>query len=208
MSMVIGIIISVLTGVCASALFWWWQAKLLRPKITICPTLARYEEGNGDRRCQFRIVNSGRRPVAEIAIRVQAVMPGLVHSDKKEILDIREIERPWLGNGKVVTYTIRSSYLTQDSKRRYRQYFPPTIADALLADPEIEVDMQDFLSSCKHSVIRIYVASSDTFSGARAFVTREFTSEDFRDGPFVQSGCDHMGHYHYELKEMEDLAHE
>jgi hypothetical protein len=42
MNTLINIVVGIGTGVLSAITFWWWQAKLLRPRITLCPTIARY----------------------------------------------------------------------------------------------------------------------------------------------------------------------
>lgn len=192
MSIAFGIIISVLTGLLASALFWWWQAKLLRPRLMICSTLARYVLPDGTRQCQVKIINVGRRAVADLEVTVRAAMPGLVRADATEILTVRDVHRPWLSKGSSVLYAIRPDHIAEQDRRRFSDNFPPLIASALLDESRDRIDIKDVLETRPDSRLIAYVAASDSFSGARVFERHAFGMADFSNGYFRKGrNCSH-----------------
>jgi hypothetical protein len=206
MSIFIGIVISVLTGIFSTVLFWWWQAKLLTPKVKICPTLGKYVFRDGKNRYQFKVTNIGRRPVAEITIIVRIIMPGLLRPGARQILTLCELRRPWLKKGQDVLYPIHPDQMSKDDKEEYSSHFPDPIADALLKKTDDDVDLIEFLQIRPGSVIQVHVVATDSFSIARAYFEQEFGLDDFRDSPFIMNSCDHAGQPQ-EAGPVEDLTY-
>jgi hypothetical protein len=196
MSTIIGVVLGLATGVLASMLFWWWQAKLLQPKVAVCPTLTRYEVLDGRRVCEFKVVNTGRRPAADIFIAVRLIVPGLISPGMNQVFKLREEGFPWLDKGEDQYFSISPSQLSDSDKKRYGQFFPKKIAEALTAGSEAEIAMWELLDACKDATVNVYLAASDSFSGARAFGKRTFQLSDVRDGAFLEnSTCSHTGRY-------------
>jgi hypothetical protein len=191
MSIFIGIVISVLTGIFSTVLFWWWQAKLLTPKVKICPTLGKYVLWNGKDQYQFKVTNTGRRPVAEITITVRAIMPNLLRPGGNEIITFCELRRPWLKRGRDVLFPIHPEQMSKDDKEKYSSHFPDPIADALLNETDDDVDLIEFLQISPGSAIQVYVVATDSFSIARAYFEQEFGLKDFKDSQFIINSCDH-----------------
>jgi hypothetical protein len=131
MAVALAIITGVATGVLASALFWLWQAKLLRPRLIICPTLAKYALADGDTRYQFKVTNAGRRAVADIRIWVKVLMPDLVTAGSTEVIAILEVENPWMRAGGYYRRRIHPGQMPDTTRRSYGRYFPPDVRDAL-----------------------------------------------------------------------------
>ena len=120
-------------------------------------------------------------------------MPGLVRPKSKEVPSLPLARRPWLDRGRVVRFNIRPERISDSDKKAYEPYFPPKINSALRSDAAI--DVPEFLSICDGSPIEVFVSAYDSFSGAKSFARRSFSSDDFRDGPFSDPGTDQVGGY-------------
>jgi len=193
MNLLIGIVTGVVTGVLASALFWLWQAKLMRPRMAICPTLAKYALSDRQTRYQFKILNVGRRPVADVRVWVRVLMPGLVKAGTPEVINILEFERPWIAKGGSHRRRINPSHMPDDTRRSYQKYFPTKINELLRAGQAI--DLVDFLKIREGSTLRVEVAATDAFSGARAYVQQLFGLDDIKEGAFLKNSCSQSGRF-------------
>jgi hypothetical protein len=192
----IGVALSLATGVLASMLFWWWQAKLLQPKVTICPTLAKYELPDGRRVCELKVVNNGRRPAADILLTVRLIVPGLASPGANQVFKLREESFPWLDRGEDHYFLISLNQLSETSKTDYGQLFPNKIADAFVLGTEADIPVWEVLELCIGATINVYLAANDAFSGARAFQKQTFQLSDLREGAFLEdSTCSHTGRY-------------
>jgi len=127
MAILIGIITGVLTGVISAALFWWWQAKLMRPKLRLCPTIARYRLARDEvDRYQIKVINGRRRLAVDLRVTVSIHLPDLVSPGSVETLSLHRFENPSLG--KNIRYRIQPGHMPQDTQRRYLKYLPPHLA--------------------------------------------------------------------------------
>lgn len=130
MTVVIGIVTGVLTGVASAALFWWWQAKLMRPKLILCPTIARYRlpDDKVDR-YQIKINNGRRRLAIDLKVTVSIHLPDLVRTGSTETVTLHKSENPSLNIN--VRHRIQPGRMPQDTKDRYLSYLPPHLAKSI-----------------------------------------------------------------------------
>lgn len=173
-------------------LFWWWQAKLLQPKVTICSTLARYQNSDGRAQCEVKLVNHGHRSAADLSVKIQLVVPGLINPGANQVFDLRDEHLPWLSPKEDWYYLIAPDQLSDSDKRTYETIFLTNFR-VPLSD---ELDMRKLLESCKGASVKVFVAANDAFSGAKAFSKQSFGARDFRDGEFREGDtCNHTGQY-------------
>src|SRR5215467_14380656 len=168
MTLAVGIITGVLTGVASAALFWWWQAKLMRPKLLLCRTIAYYRlaQDKADR-YQIKIMNGRRRPAVDLRVTVSIHLPGLLRHGSVEILLINKFESPFLD--KAITYGIQPSHMPQDTQQCYLNYLPADLAGSIRSGEP--VDLEEFSNStkkptCESTLLRwthfqVQVASSE-----------------------------------------------
>jgi hypothetical protein len=180
MSIFLTIFTGVATGLAASALFWWLQAKLLRPKIVIFPDLRlTKDEGKGTAAhlsCEFQITNHSRFAVADISIKANLSMPGLLAGGSNYIFYMRDLTVAWMEPGTHEEYFIGPKYLLQDDDQK--EYC--TRLEAVLGRSLGQLDMRELMESCPGSFLTVFVTSNHSFSGARSFKRAKFTEKNFR----------------------------
>lgn len=207
MSTLVGIVIGLITGVFASMLFWWWQAKILQPKVTICPTLARYKSREGKERCEVKLINSGRRSAADLLVKIHLIVPGLTGHGINQVFVLREERLPWLSPKEDWYYLIDPSQFSDRDRQDYEHFFFDSFGIPLrnLTD----VSMRKFLERCEGAVIKVFVAANDSFSGAAAFSKQEFELGDISIGAFLEGDtCSHTGAYEASQASEKDSAYE
>jgi hypothetical protein len=179
MSFFLTVIVGVATGLAASALFWWLQAKLLRPKIFIFPELrlvkAEGEESSANFTCEFKIVNRSRFAAADLSIKANLTVPGLLPDGSRYIFYMRDLTLAWMEPGEDQEYFVWPMYLSRDADQK--EYCIKL--ESLLGKPLEKIGMRELMSSCPGSYVTVYVASNHAFSGARAFKRAKFTENDF-----------------------------
>ena len=169
----LGIATGVLAGLASSILFWWWQARILRPRITLCPELGRYRPNSTPAfNYQLKVVNSGRRAMVNLRAAVRILMPDLVRKGSVEVLQLETQERPWLDAKAQVRYNVRPNTIADDTRARYRQFFSAAINGAFEAGED--VDLLDFLAQSPRASISVIVSAEDSFSGARRFMKQTY----------------------------------
>jgi hypothetical protein len=173
------VLIGVATGLAASALFWWLQAKLLRPKIIICPDLRLAEPEEKDSAaplsCEFKIVNRSRFAAADISIKANLALAGLLGDGSRYIFYMRDLAVAWMEPGADDEYFIGPSYLSQvDDQKEYCKKL-----EDMLGRPLAGLDMRELMQSFPGSHVAVYVAANHAFSGARSFKRAKFTEKDF-----------------------------
>lgn len=171
-------------------IFWLWQARLFQPKIRICPALADYthpEDPAEIPRCEFTLINQGKRAAADLAISAYAVVPGLTGVGDRVWLRLRDERLPWTGAGASEQYFLYISRIPEEDKKAYAPWFPEPIARALAGDGP-EVSVRDFLAICENATIEVVVAANDSVFGGRSFKRHVFQHNDFRSDhdTFVQ----------------------
>jgi hypothetical protein len=190
MSILLTIFTGVATGLAASALFWWLQAKLLRPKIVICPDLrlAEVEEKDSTAHfsCEFKIINRSRFAAADISIKANLAVPGLLSGGSRYIFYMRDVTIAWMDPGADEEYFIGPVYLWQDDDQK--EYC--TRLEGMLGKSLGQLDLRELMKSCPGSYVTVFVASNHAFSGARSFKHAKFTEKDFTlvDSRAVTSG--------------------
>jgi len=179
MSFFLTVMVGVATGLAASALFWWLQAKLLRPKISIFPQLRLVKvEEEGARTnftCEFKIMNRSRFAAADLSVKANLAVPGLLSDGSRYIFYMRDVSLPWMEPGADEEYFVGPAYLLRDDDQR--EYC--VRLENLLGKPLGEIDMRELMESLPDSCMTVYVASNHAFSGARAFERAKFTEKDF-----------------------------
>ena len=164
-------------------IFWLWQARLFQPKIRICPALADYtlpDDPAKIPRCEFTLINQGKRAAADLVISAYAVVPGLA-GDGRIWLKLRDERLPWTGAGSNEQYFLYLSRIPDEDKKAYAPWFPEPIARSLTGDGS-EVSVRDFLTTCENATIEVVVAANDSIFGGRAFKRHVFRHNDFRAG--------------------------
>lgn len=103
----------VATGLAASALFCWLQAKLLRPKIYICPELrlvkAKCEKSATNFTCEFKVVNRSHFAAADLSIKANLAVPGLPSDGSRYVFYMRDLALPWMEPGADEEYFVWAS---------------------------------------------------------------------------------------------------
>jgi hypothetical protein len=193
MAVVIGIVTGVLTGVGASAIFWWWQAQLMKPKIILCPTLAKYVRPfDNATRYQFKIINKRRRAAANIRITVSAVFPGLIYETSTETIRIQDFDLHWFKGHAHRLFRVQPSRMKVESREAYLKYLPSHIAVAISNGDN--VDLADFLNLRPNSRIQVDVSATDPIAGAISHVQCNYTAKEIRIGRFRKGiSCEHTG---------------
>ncbi len=167
------------TGLAASALFWWLQAKLLRPKIVICPDLrlTKAEEKDSAARlsCEFQITNQSRFAIADISIKANLSRPGLLGDGSSYIFYMRDLTVAWMEPRTHEEYFIGPKYLLQDDDQK--EYC--TRLEGVLGKSLGQLDMHELMESCPGSFVTVFVTSDHSPSGARSFKRAKFTEKDF-----------------------------
>jgi hypothetical protein len=191
MAVAIGIITGVLTGIISAVLFWWWQAKLMRPKLILCPTIARYRlPGEKVDRYQIKIINGRRRLAVDLKVTVAIHLPGLVRHGSVETLTLLKSENPSLGIN--VRYRIQPGRMPQDTKDRYLSYFPAYLAKSISHGQTVDLD--EFFKIYEGAFLRVSASATDSFSGANGFVRETYYADSMRAGRFAGGrSCEHSG---------------
>jgi hypothetical protein len=113
MSIFLTVFTGVATGLAASALLWWLQAKLLRPKIVICPDLrltgAEEEDSSTHLSCEFKIVNRRRFAAADISIKANLALSGLLGDGSRYIFYMRDLTLAWMEPGRTTNISLGQS---------------------------------------------------------------------------------------------------
>ena len=178
-NIVLTVVIGVATGLAASALFWWLQAKLLRPKMIICPDLRLVRAVNSNSEihfvCEFTLINRSRFAAADISIKANFTVPGLLSEHGVFDFYMRDLVVPWMEPGKGDHYIIGSEYLLHESDQK--EYY--TRLENRLGKSLERLNMRELVEACAGSYVTVFVASNHTFSGARAFKRAIFTEKDF-----------------------------
>jgi hypothetical protein len=178
-STVLTVVTGVATGLAASALFWWLQAKLLRPRISICSrlTLATSDQINSKTHLayQFTVVNHGRFAAADISIKITFSVPGLL--SKHGVFDfyMRDLAIPWMGPRTDDQYNIEPHQLLQDAEQQ--EYC--ISLERKLGRSLRHLEMRELVKACDGSYVTVFIASNHAFSGARSFKRAIFIAQDF-----------------------------
>jgi hypothetical protein len=179
MTVFLTVFLGVATGLAASVLFWWLQARLLRPKIVISPDLrltANEETGSAAyASCEFQTINRSRFAAADISIKANLWVPGLLSDGSRYIFYMRDLKVPWMDPGTHEEYFVGPGYLLQDGDQK--EYC--SRLEDLLGRPLGQVNMRELMEACPGSFLTVFVASNHAFSGARSFVRARFTDKDF-----------------------------
>jgi hypothetical protein len=179
MGIFLSVLIGVTTGIAASALFWWLQAKLLRPKMIVLPalTLTRVE-GKGFKNyfsCEFKIINRSRFAAADISVKANLYVPGLFPAGSNYIFYMRDLAVAWMDPGADNDFFIGPEYLLKiDDQKEYCTRLEDKLGKSLE-----QLDMPQLMQSCPGSYVAVFVTSNHAFSGARSFVRAKFTEKDF-----------------------------
>jgi hypothetical protein len=182
-SIIVGIVTGVLTGLASAILFWWWQALLMKPKLKVSPTVARYIlAGDATHRYQFKVINTARRAATNVRITVSARLPGLVREGSTEIIRIQEFDTQWFNKRGASLYRIQPSRMPPEMSTAYLKYFPEPLALAISTGTA--VDLIDFLSLRPNSKIRIDVSATDSIAGAAGHARCDYTIEEIKVGRF------------------------
>jgi hypothetical protein len=187
----IGIITGVLTGVVSATLFWWWQAKLMRPKLLLCLTIAHYKFARDKvDRYQIKIINGRRRLAVDLRVTVSMYVPGLVNPDSVETVLFHKFENPSLN--KNIRYRIQPGYMPQDVQRRYLNYLPAHLSAAIRSGKP--VDLGEFFKLHEDAFLKVSASATDSFSGASGFVQGKYYADSVRMGKFAGGkSCEHSG---------------
>jgi hypothetical protein len=203
-SVLFTILISVATGLAASALFWWLQAKLLRPKVVICPDLRLIKSAKGENSkhsvCEFYAINRGRFAAADISIKATFLVPDFLTHGKDFAFYMRDIVTAWLGPGMDNQYVIGPQHLLHDSEQKeYCARLERKIGKSLR-----QIDMRELMESCPGSYVTVFMASNHAFSGARSFNHVIYTEKDFlpTGGRCMRAGCCEVTQRWYKLRAL------
>lgn len=191
MTVVIGIVTGVLTGVASAALFWWWQAKLMRPKLILCPTIARYRlpDDKVDR-YQIKINNGRRRLAIDLKVTVSIHLPDLVRTGSTETVTLHKSENPSLNIN--VRHRIQPGRMPQDTKDRYLSYLPPHLAKSIRHGET--VDLGEFFTLYPGAFLVVSASAVDSFSGAGSFMQGKYYADSVKIGRFAGGrSCEHSG---------------
>lgn len=177
----------------SATLFWWWQALLMKPKIKVSPTIAKYIlEGDTTHRYQFKVINTTRRAATNVKITISARFPGLVREGSTEIIRIQEFDAQWFNKRSASLYRIKPSSMSSEMSTAYLKYFPESLAQAISSGAA--VDLIDFLSIRPNSKIRIHVSATDSIAGAANHARCDYTIEQIEVGRFKgKMGFEHTG---------------
>lgn len=128
-------------------------------------------------------------------------------SGTNQIFKLRDENVAWLDPGEDWYFSLRPRHLPDNARQQLESYLPAEKVTALKGESDSEIDMWEILSACAGTVIKAYVAASDSFSGARAFSMRVFQHLDFRTGAFLEGiECSHTGRYKDTLTHDEKSA--
>lgn len=169
--------VGVATGLAASALFWWLQAKLLRSKIVICPDLRLNLAGDSKSRmtCEFILINRSRFAAADISIKANFSIPGLMSERGVFHFYMRDLTAPWMDPGERNEYYVGSKYIMQeDEQKEYGFRLEKRLGKSL-----DQLDMRELMEACAGSYVTVFVSSNHAFSGARSFKRAIFTEKNF-----------------------------
>lgn len=207
MTVAIGALTGVLTGLASAALFWWWQAKLTRPKIGLCPVLAHYRlRGDQADRYQYKITNKGSRPVADIRVTVVARMPGLITAESTSLYVLHQHEVPWLDKGGSTRFRINPGRLLERNENVSLGYFPSEMAALIRSAGELDLPL--FMGLCPQATIQIIVAAVDALTGAQKRDYHIYSADDVRTGSFTASAdCDLVAVLDVEASYEDGAAH-
>ena len=179
MAIFLSVFIGVATGLAASALFWFLQAKLLRPKMTICPalTITKVAEKSSETHfsCEFKIVNRSRFAAADITVKANLYMPGFFTDGSNYIFYMRDLTVAWMDPGADNDFFIGPDYLLRsDDQREYCTKLEDRLGESLE-----RLDMPRLMQSCPGSYVTVFVTSNHAFSGGRSFIRAKFIEKDF-----------------------------
>lgn len=194
MGVVENIAIAVITGVVASACFWYLQSIQFRPKVSICPTLAKYYTEDNKPVCEVKLFNKRQRAAADVAVTINLVVPGLVKPGQNSVLPLREEQLRWLSGKDDYYYSVSPSQLSAELRDRYRDCFPEELRTALDSGRADDLSFWRVLELCMGASLKVYLAASDSFFGGRSFAAQVFELTDIRSGPFKDgTTCEHDG---------------
>jgi hypothetical protein len=186
MNIVIAVFTGVMTGLASAALFWWWQARLTRPRVELCPILSHFRlRGDLVDRYQYKIINKGRRPVMDVRITVLAKMPGFITRDSTSLYILHTHDDPWVDTGDSRRFRINPGLLLGHNDNVSLRYFPDQMAESIRNAGE--VDLLAFLGLCQESTLQIYVTAVDALTGAQKRAYCIYTPEAIQTGSFSSS---------------------
>jgi hypothetical protein len=194
MALAVGVLTGVLTGLISSATFWSWQARVTRPRVTLCPTIARYKPSQGTvARCNFKIINQGRRPAMDVKITVIARLPGLVSKDSTQLIKLRDLEISWLGGHQYRRFTVNPGLMPHDTSTDMSiRNFPEWLRRAIAK--RADVDLADLFETFPAAILLIDLSALDSLSGARMHARFQYSLEDVKAGKFEDGlSCTHSG---------------
>lgn len=191
MNLLAAVAIAVTTGVISCVIFWWLQARRIRPVLEWCDSIARYSLAqHGGNRSAVKLVNRARRDAIDVTVLFRLHLPGIVLPDATEIVDLRSRYRPVFERGLGQRFVLRPEHMPEDELRRVGKYFPNDLRIALEAG--MPVDLQTMLSLVPGARLEVVALSYDAFSGARGVARRFLSLESYRDGRFCE-GCAQTG---------------
>lgn len=125
--------------------------------------------------CEFKIVNRSRFAAADLSIKANLAVPGLLSDGSRYVFYMRDLALPWIDPGADEEYFVGPKYLSQDDDQK--EYCAKL--ENLLGRSLEQMDMRELMRSTPGSYMAVYVASNHAFSGARAFERAKFTETDF-----------------------------
>jgi hypothetical protein len=175
----VAIVTGLATGLAASVVFWWLQAKLLRARIIICPDLRLITAGISSSGmqlvCEFVLINRSRFAAADVSIKANFSVPGLLSESGVFDFYMRDLTLPWMEPGSEEQYIIGPKYLLHEGEQ---QEYSARLTGRL-GKPLDQLDMRQLMEACTGSYVTVFVASNHAFSGARSFKRAVFTKKDF-----------------------------
>lgn len=192
-SVIVSVVVGVTTGVASSFAVWWFLTRRLRPRVTICPTLAVFRSLTRDIvMTQFRIRNDGRRPAHDVSVSVSVRMSGLIRTGTAEWAPVRTWHVPVLLPDVALRWAVplhRSELLVNAYLRR----LPLSLRRTYQETGRVPAD--ELLRAVDGSSLRVSVFATDSYSKSREYFEQSFTSSDLRLGRFVSKSCDHDGSF-------------
>jgi hypothetical protein len=187
-----GVIVGVASGLVASLIFWWFQFRVFRVRLELSPTVSKYRFRDEEySRYQVKLKNRSRRDGLDVRVIVRCAIPGLVRRGTIEVLTLDERSYPVVRARKYMRLRIEPGRMPEQTRTAYSSYFAPSMRAALESGQSI--DLEQFLALRAESELRVYVSATDSLSGARSFVPREYSQGDIRVGRFREFSFEQTG---------------
>jgi hypothetical protein len=84
--LVVNVLLSLVTGMVGSILFWWLQFRVFRVRRAVSEKLAR-NRARSEPRLQVKIRNTGRRDVIDLSVIIRIRLPGVAIAGIVEVID-------------------------------------------------------------------------------------------------------------------------